>query len=80
MKFFSVDPTHAQEPAGAIEISWNDSGVNDEWNVFYVGNVFTFWPVNVELNSGNANISYRIRLANQADTPDFISLTPLLQP
>ncbi|MDA3840303.1 MAG: hypothetical protein PF572_04400 [Patescibacteria group bacterium] len=64
-------------PSGAVEVAWKDSQGDDLWHVFTVENVLYGVFTNITLNSGSASISYRIRLANQADVPGYISATPL---
>lgn len=72
-----TNPFWYAQPSGAVEVAWKDYQGDNQWHVFTVENVIYGAYTNIILYSGSASISYRIRLANQADFPGYISTTPL---
>ncbi|MEA3464254.1 MAG: hypothetical protein U9R14_04250 [Patescibacteria group bacterium] len=72
-----TNPFWYGQPSGAVEVAWKDYQGDNQWHVFTVQNVIFGSYTNITLYSGSASISYRIRLANQADVPGYISATPL---
>lgn len=77
LSLIGKNPAWYQKPCGAVQVAWKDCRGDNQWHVFAEQNVIFGIFTNIILYSGKSSISYRVRLANQADLGGYISATPL---